>query len=271
MTRTWRLKTFLAAACVSAFAIDSAAAQGADPIGPTEPAAASPRADEATTPGWLLDRQKRVVNPFRATPAPGTPGALQNERPAGYPVAPGVRRLGNVLTPGSRGPADAQAKVPGCTIGFRRQGTTCVAVEIPENGTLDLTGHGWTCKQGFSRKEQACVALAVPENASLDATGHRWACNHGFRRQGLGCVAVVVPEHASLDKTGRNWVCNQGYERREQSCIDDATARLQKQADRAVNARPGPATAGTPPAVTVRSGENRQGRNSSAKVVIGRF
>jgi hypothetical protein len=155
-------------------------------------------------------------------------------------------------------------------IGFRRQGTACVAVEIPENGTLDLTGHGWACKQGFYRQAQSCLPVVLPENASLDDTGHRWACNHGFRRQAQSCVAVVVPEHASLDKAGRNWACNEGFERRDQSCIDAATARLQKQADKAVNSVASGKTRPRP-SVSVTSGENRQGRRSKAKVVIGRF
>jgi len=276
MSRTWRLKAFLAAVCVSALAIDSAVAQGAaDPVDPTEPAAASPSAEDAMKPGWLLGGQKRVLNPFRATPAPGTGGALQNQGQVGS-TAPGLSRARAALAPSFGVPAnpaaDAHAKTPGCTIGFRWQGTMCVAVEVPENATLDLTGHRWTCKQGFYRREQACVPLVLPENASLDATGHRWACNSGFRREAAGCVAVVVPEHASLDKTGRNWVCNQGYERREQTCIDDATARLQDQANKTVNARPGTVQPTTPRSpVTVNSGESRQGRTSRAKVVIGRF
>ncbi len=277
MTRTWRLKAFLAAMCVSALAIDSAAAQGAaDPVQPTEPAAAS-TTDDAMKPGWLLGRQQRVPNPFRVTPAPGTARALQNGGQTGsIPVAPGVSRLGTIGKTESRSftspGADGQAKAPGCTIGFRRQGTTCVAVEIPENGTLDFTGHGWACKQGFYRQEQACMPLVLPANASLDATGHRWACNSGFRRQGATCVAVVVPENAALDKTGRAWVCNQGYERRDQGCIDDATARLQDQANKAGNARPATAQTAIPrTGVTVNSGESRQGRTSRAKVVIGRF
>jgi hypothetical protein len=281
MSKTWRLKAFLAALCVSAVAIDSAAGQNATaPVEQTtEPAAASPApADDAMKPGWLLGRQNRVVNPFRATPAPGTARALQNQgRDGSLPVAPGLPRVraavkpappGTLANPAARGALSAQ----GCTIGFRRMGTTCVAVEIPENATLDLTGHNWTCKQGFYRQERSCVAVAVPANASLDATGRRWACNYGFRRQEQGCVAVLVPEHASLDKLGRNWVCNQGYERRDEGCIDDATARLQNQANKAGAPRPATAQTAIPRSpVTVNSGESRQGRTSKAKVVIGRF
>jgi hypothetical protein len=261
MSRSQGLKAFLTALCLSAVAMDAASAQaGAD-------AATVPQTEvqDGSQPGWLLRGrgENRIVNPFRATPAPGTGRALQNR---------GLPRPG-AASPGSQVPANVGATppVPGCSIGFRRQGTACVAVQIPENGMLDLTGHGWMCNRGFLRQGQGCVAIVLPENASLDATGRRWACNYGFRRQEQGCIAIAVPEHAALDKAGHAWVCNQGYERRDQACIDDATARLQQQADKAVNARPGSAQAGQRPSVTINSGENRQGRTSTAKVVIGRF
>ncbi len=256
MSKSQALKAFLAALCLSSMAVDAASAQaGADAApAPQAETIAPPGGEDGSRPGWLLRGRgpNAIVNPFRATPAPGTGRALQNRE----------------LVPATPG---ATAPVSGCTIGFRRSGTTCVAVQIPENGTLDLTGHGWMCQRGFLRQGPGCVAIVVPENASLDATGRRWACNHGFRRQEKGCTAVIVPEHASLDEAGHTWACNQGFERRDQVCIDDATVRLQKQADKAVNARPGSAKAGPRPSVTINSGENRQGRSSKAKVVIGRF
>jgi hypothetical protein len=128
------------------------------------------------------------------------------------------------------------------------------------------------CERGFRREGQGCVAIPVPENASLAPRGNGWVCNYGFRRNANSCVTVVVPEHASLDQAGHAWTCNQGYTQRGQACIDDATARLQAEADKAVAARPGVArapAAGT--GVTINSGENRSGRTSRAKVVIGRF
>lgn len=271
MSRAQGLKAFLAALCVSAVAMDSASAQGAADVAPVEQdaAAASPSPEDGSRPGWLLRNQNRgVVNPFRATPAPGTGSARENRQPTGLlPLARSVPQAGTAGIPNARGLG------AGCSIGFRQQGTACVAVQIPENGTLDLTGHGWMCHRGFQRQEQGCAAVIIPENASLDATGRRWACNYGYRRQAQGqtCIAVVVPEHASLDSAGHNWTCNQGYERRDQGCIDDATARLQQQADKAVNARPSSAPAAQRPSVSVNSGENRQGRTSKAKVIIGRF
>lgn len=271
MSRTLRLKAFLTSLCLSALAIDSSAAQDA-PVPPTESAITSPSVD-ATKPSWLLGRQKGVVNPFRATPAPGTPGAVQKEQLEGATrEAPGLARARAALSnPDAVESPAAGAAAAGCPIGFRRAAAGCVALQIPENGTIDLTGHAWTCKRGFYRQQGACLPVAVPENASLDDTGHRWACNPGFRRQQQSCVAFVVPANASLDASGRTWTCNAGFERREQTCIDAETARLQKQADRVVNARPGPAKVAPPRDVTVTSGENRRGRSSRAKVVIGRF
>ena len=128
------------------------------------------------------------------------------------------------------------------------------------------------CEQGFRREGQGCVAILVPENASLVPRGNGWVCNYGFRRNANSCVTVVVPEHASLDEAGHVWKCNQGYVQRGQGCIDEATARLQAEADKAVAARSGVAkapAAGT--GVTINSGESPNGRTSKAKVVIGRF
>ena len=234
---------------------------------------------DGSQPGWLLrgrtpgvGQNRMIVNPFRATPAPGTRALRNPGQPGLLPPASGGGAAAVTPQLPANAVPNAQGQGASCSIGFRRQGTTCVAVQIPENGTLDLTGHGWMCNRGFQRQQQNCVPVVLPENASLDATGRRWACDYGFRRQGQACVAVDVPEHASLDKAGHSWVCNQGYERRDQGCIDDATARLQQQADKAVNARPGGTAQAAPRSpVTVNSGESRQGRTSKAKVVIGRF
>jgi hypothetical protein len=146
-------------------------------------------------------------------------------------------------------------------------------VAIPEHATLDLTGHNWTCERGFRRQGQGCVVIPVPANASLTPQGNGWVCNYGFRRNANSCVTLVVPEHASLDEAGHAWKCDYGYTQRGQVCIDDATARLQAEADKVVNARPGaaPAAKASGTGITINSGENRSGRTSRAKVVIGRF
>ena len=265
MIKAQGFKLFLAALCVSAAAMDSAAAQDAAPS-TVPPQIASPDAQDDSQAGWLLRGrgQKRIANPFRTTPAPGTQRAQSKSQAGALPSIGSGTGLPNAVVPQ---PQSESA----CLTGYRRQGTECVAVEIPANATLDFTGHGWMCQRGFQRQGQGCVALSVPQNASLTGAGNTWVCNSGFRRQGPGCVAIVVPEHASLDKTGHAWACDYGYTQRGQACIDDATARLQQQADRAVAAKQGSAPAAPQRSITVNSGENRNGRTSKAKVVIGRF
>jgi hypothetical protein len=272
-------KGILAASCLAAFAFDSALAQDTVPAtDSSQPGGSVPSgADRGTTPGWLLGGGKRPANPFRAPAAPVLGQAVPTP-PQARPLPPGIRPLSKALA-AKDVPENATANPLGegwtCNSGFRRAGTSCVAVQIPANATLDFSGHGWMCNSGFQRQAQRCVAISVPENASLDPSGARWACNYGFRRQGQSCAAIVVPENASLDTAGHSWVCKAGFQQRERACIDDDTARLQKQADQAVNARPGgqapPGAATGKGPVSVTSGENRQGRTSKARVVIGRF
>ena len=106
MSKVQRLKVFLAALCVSALALDSALAQDPAPT-PQSETAVSPDAQDASQPGWLLrgrNQQNRIVNPFRATPAPGAArGPKSNPQPA--------TRLGpNVpLPPSTVAPVDAAA------------------------------------------------------------------------------------------------------------------------------------------------------------------
>jgi hypothetical protein len=232
----------------------------------------SPAIEGESKPGWLLNRQNRVVNPFRATPAPGTAAAEKRPPEGSRPLPPGIA-LPGASSAAQKVPPNATANTLGpgwtCNVGFYRQGARCLEVSVPDNATMDIAGHSWSCNRGFVRQGAGCTPLQIPENASLDATGRRWACDHGYRRQGQGCEAVVVPQNASLDKTGRAWVCNAGFEPRGQICINDDTARMQQQAGKAVTL-PGAQKQG-PPSVTVNSGENRQGRTSKAKVVIGRF
>jgi hypothetical protein len=269
MSKVQGLTVFLAALCVSALALDSAVAQDSAPA-PQSETATSPDAQDSSQPGWLLRgrNQNRIVNPFRTTPAPGGVRSLQSNKQADTRLGP------NVPSPPAVAPAEAApADGATCLIGFWRRGGQCVPVAIPEHATLDLTGHNWMCERGFRRDGQGCVAIPVPANASLAPRGNSWVCNYGFRRNANSCVTVVVPEYASLDEAGHAWTCNQGYTQRGQACLDDATARLQAEADKAVAARrPGVArapAAGT--GVTINSGETRNGRSSKAKVVIGRF
>jgi hypothetical protein len=260
MSRARGLQTLAVALCLSAAVWDVASAQTT-----SDPAPVAPQSEAAdgSRPGWLL--KGRGQNPFRVTPAPGT-GALGRVAPPPADTAPSLSRLPPNAIPSPSAPGGWT-----CIAGFQRRAGQCIELQIPANAQLDLTGRNWQCNRGFIRRGQECVAIVVPENAALAKAGKGWVCNHGYRRQGQGCVAVVVPQNAALDGAGHNWVCNSGYVRRGQACLDDATARLQDQADKAVNARPAPAPAGQRPSVTINSGENRQGRTNKAKVVIGRF
>jgi hypothetical protein len=279
MSKARGFKVFLAASCLIAFAFDSALAQDAVAAADSsQPGAPVPSGvDSGPTPGWLLRGRNPAASPFRAPAAPVLGETLP--KPAqGRPLPPGIRPLSKALAAKDI-PENATANSLGegwtCNSGFRRAGTSCLPVQIPANAMLDFSGHGWMCNSGFQRQAQRCVAISVPQNASLDPSGARWACNYGFRRQGQTCAAIIVPENASLDKAGHSWVCNAGFQQRERACIDDDTARLQQQADKAVNARPGgqaaPGAATGKGPVSVTSGENRQGRTSKARVVIGRF
>lgn len=268
-----RLRPLLAALCLSALALDSAPAQeaAADPA-PLLQGQAAPSADEsATAPGWLLRgrQQNRIVNPFRATPAPGTGRSIEDRLQGNAPLGSSLPLKAAPQVP-ENATANALGKGWTCNAGFRQAAGGCIPVNVPANASLDLSGRGWTCNRGFRREGQGCVEFVLPQNAALDASGTRWACNPGFRRQGETCVAFVVPENASLDKSGRNWVCNAGYQPRGQTCVDEATARLQQDADKAVNAQAS-GKSGPRPGVSISSGENRQGRTSRARVIIGRF
>jgi hypothetical protein len=259
--------------CVSALAVESGWAQGAADSAQAPQAETAPSPNVESAPGWLLGGRNRVVNPFRATPAPGTVPAQGNAPGASRPSRPGIS-LSGAAGSTQKVPPNATANALGqgwtCNFGFRRQGAQCIEVSVPENATIDIAGRSWTCNRGFVRQGAGCAAVTIPENASLDATGRRWACDYGFRREGAGCIAVVVPENASLDKTGHAWACNSGFQPRGQACISADTARVQQQAGKAVNAPPGGRTDG-PPSVTIDSGENRLGRTNKARVVIGRF
>jgi hypothetical protein len=266
MSKVRGLAVFLACLSVSGLALESALAQESGPA-PQSETAVSPDVQDGSQPGWLLRGRNpnRTVNPFRTTPRPGFQGGKQADTRLG----PNVPSSSTAVAPATAAPANGAT----CLIGFWRRGGQCEAVAIPEHATLDLTGHNWTCERGFRRQGQGCVVIPVPANASLTPQGNGWVCNYGFRRNANSCVTLVVPEHASLDEAGHAWKCDYGYTQRGQVCIDDATARLQAEADKVVNARPGaaPAAKASGTGITINSGENRSGRTSRAKVVIGRF
>ena len=90
---------------------------------------------------------------------------------------------------------------------------------VPANASLSSFGSGWSCNRGFRREGDSCVAVEVPANARLDVFGSGWECDRGFRRAGNSCVAVEVPANARLDVFGSGWECNRGFRRVNNECI----------------------------------------------------
>jgi len=265
MTKARGLQAFLAVLCFSVGAVDSAVGAGAQTdLGhfKSDGTFVAPKQQDDSQKSWLLPGQRRIVNPFRATPAPGA-GRLQVT-----PTAPSADNSGPEIPENAL--ANASGKGWTCNIGFRREKGACVAVEIPQNATIDLTGHNWMCNRGFRREADGCVAIVIPANASLGTQGRGWVCNAGFRRQKDQCIAFALPENASLTPAGNAWVCNTGFQQLGNRCVDDQTAQLQKDANRVVNATK-TGKAAPRPSVRVQSNETRRGQTGKASVVIGRF
>jgi hypothetical protein len=264
MTRARGLQAFLAALCLSVMTMDSASAAEVD-LGhfKSDGTFVPPREQDQSQKSWLLPGQNRIVNPFRATPAPGT-GRLRAQQATPAPPQGAAPKI----------PENAIANATGkgwtCNIGFRRENGACVEVKIPENATIDFTGRNWMCERGFKREGEGCVAITIPANARLGPAGRGWVCNDGYLRQKDECIAFAVPEHASLAPGGRSWICDAGFQRIDNRCVDDETARVQKDADRAVNVSPSGKTAPRP-GVRVQSQDTRRGQTGKASVVIGRF
>ena len=76
-----------------------------------------------------------------------------------------------------------------CDRGFRKNGTSCVALEIPRNAFLASSGRDWECERGFRKRGGSCVAVVMPANAHLGYSGNDWRCDAGYRRQGEACIA----------------------------------------------------------------------------------
>jgi len=76
-----------------------------------------------------------------------------------------------------------------------------------------------------------CLLYAgdIPENASLDYSGHDWVCNKGYYKAGQKCNEVKPPENASLDYLGHDWVCNKEYKKLNNKCVPMTSSEIQKQ------------------------------------------
>jgi hypothetical protein len=62
-------------------------------------------------------------------------------------------------------------------------------IVVPENAYLDATGASWRCERDFRKDGSSCVPLQVPSNAHTDFSGNDWVCNEFYRKDGGRCVA----------------------------------------------------------------------------------
>jgi hypothetical protein len=106
-----------------------------------------------------------------------------------------------------------------CNRGFRKAGTECAAIVLPQNAKLDYLGNDWECKRGFRKSGSGCDPVLVPKNGKLDFLGNDWECARGFRRQADECSAVQVPANAKLDFLGNDWECKRGFRRNWNECV----------------------------------------------------
>ena len=63
-----------------------------------------------------------------------------------------------------------------------------VGYGIPENAhlwpevLLNSKNSKWTCDKGYYKVDNKCEKVIVPQNASLDKSGHGWECNYKLKK-----------------------------------------------------------------------------------------
>jgi hypothetical protein len=62
-----------------------------------------------------------------------------------------------------------------------------VPIRYRENATVNPLGNDWDCDRGFRRAGSTCIAIRVPPNARLNVLGNDFECNRGYRRMGSRC------------------------------------------------------------------------------------
>ena len=145
-----------------------------------------------------------------------SPPPLSVSTPVSIPVAIPAPQSPPAQNPSRSGmPDNASLDFTGhawtCNRGFVQVGYQCAAVQMPENAQLDFTGHGWVCRRGYVGMNGSCVPVQMPPNAQIDYTGHGWVCSRGFVANGGGCAPVAMPANAQLDYSGHAWTCIRGY------------------------------------------------------------
>ncbi len=126
-------------------------------------------------------------------------------------------------------PLNAQARSYGggwvCDLGFRVEGTECLALDIPEHAypTGRSYGMGWECDRGYEKVNRtSCNSIPVPANAFLQSSGYDWQCERGFRREDRACLAIFLPERAYLTEDGwrgKGWACDRGFAAIAEKCM----------------------------------------------------
>jgi hypothetical protein len=68
------------------------------------------------------------------------------------------------------GTASAQAPETGaraCDRGYRRVGTECIEIAVPENASLDDSGRDWTCNVGVVERNRRCVGAVEASDIEI--------------------------------------------------------------------------------------------------------
>ena len=106
-----------------------------------------------------------------------------------------------------------------CNSGYRKEGNTCIKVEIPPHAHLASWGSDWQCDPGYRKQGNQCSRVEIPPNAHLASWGSDWQCDPGFRKQGDHCLRVDIPPNAHLASWGSDWQCDTGFKKQGNQCL----------------------------------------------------
>jgi hypothetical protein len=64
------------------------------------------------------------------------------------------------------------------------------APSVPAHGYLlhSTYGTGWACDRGYRTEGASCVAVELPQNAHLDYSGNDWDCDPPHQQRDGACV-----------------------------------------------------------------------------------
>ncbi len=177
--------------------------------------------------GWECHHGFQEMNGDTCAEVPVPPGGYLDASGEQWKCLRGFRRLGTTcqkieLPDHSYLSEDSYGSDWNCDRGYKVNGSECVAIVVPENAYLNSKGYGslWTCERGYIEAKGKCTAVVVPQNAYFyDASyGSGWKCERGFKAVSETCVKIVVPENAHLDRSGNRWSCNKNFRRSKGLC-----------------------------------------------------